>query len=46
MIYMVAMIKLNAHIWWWHVAINDEADRNLTSDPKEVELSSNFLELF
>ena len=30
--------KFNAHIRWWHVATNDDDDRNPTSDPEEVEL--------
>ena len=30
----------------WHVAIYDDAHINLTSDRKELKLSSNLLELF
>ena len=34
------------YIWWCHVPVNDDADRNVTSNPEMVELSSNLLELF
>ena len=44
--YICNDIKTNAHICGCHVAINNEAIKNLTSDPNELDLRSNFLEVF